>query len=85
MSDLSAPVRSRGCGRTFAVMKKQRKDMLIGDEVAPKPDASKFLMLIPQSQLQCWDVADVSQNTFSKDNDSGAVVVAVVFGVRCLS
>ena len=46
-----------------------------------EPDASRFLMLIPQPQLLYWDVAAVSENMFSKSNDVGAVVVAVV---RCL-
>ena len=45
--------------------------------------ASKFLMLSPQSQLLSRDVADVSKSTFnfSKTNDVGMVVVAVVLEV----
>ena len=58
--------------------------MLIGDEVTSKPDASKLLMLISQTSLLCRDVADISRNTFSKANDVGAVVVAVVLEARCL-
>ena len=45
--------------------------------VTPKPDALKFLMLIPQSQLLCRDVADISKHKSSKPNDVGAVIVAV--------
>ena len=58
--------------------------MLVGDAVTSEPDASKFLMLIPQLQLLRWDVADVSEKAFSKIDDIGAVVVAVILKVRCL-
>ena len=59
--------------------------MLIRDEVSAKPDATKFLMLIPETQLLSRDVPDVSKNNLSEVHDVGAVVVAIVLEVRCLS
>ena len=44
-------------------MKRSRKDVLVGDEVTSKPDASKFLMLIPQSQLLCRIVMSPSTHS----------------------
>ena len=52
------------------------------DEVTTKPDATKFLMLIPETWLLCRDVPDVSKNYLSEVHDVGAVVVAVVLEVR---
>ena len=55
---------------------------LVVENVTSEPDASKFLLLIPQSQLLRWGVADVSKTTLSKANDAGAVAVGLE--VRCL-
>ena len=40
--------------------------MLVGDGVTSKPN-SEVSHVIPQSQLLIWDVAGVSEHTFSKD------------------
>ena len=46
-SDLSASVSTNCCRRVLAVLQRSCKDVLIHDEVTAKPDATKFLMLIP--------------------------------------
>ena len=50
-SDLSASLQvSTSCCRwMLTVVKRQCKDVLICDEVSAKPDATKFLMLIPEA------------------------------------
>ena len=58
--------------------------MLIRDEVMAKPDATKFLMLILETEFLSRDVPDVSKNNLSEGHNVGAVVVALVLEVRGL-